>query len=76
MKARHPRRIQRALARVLGELTSQGTGYTSPEQTADERPISGSGNRPYLGCRRTYQPFVQGRRPVTNACVSSAGSHG
>jgi hypothetical protein len=61
MKTRHPlRHIQRALARVIGELTSQGIGYTGPEQT-DDRPISGSGNRPCLGCRRTYQPLRQGR---------------
>jgi hypothetical protein len=64
MKTRHPRRhIQWALARVIGELTSQRIGYTGPEQT-DERPISGSGNRPCPGCRRTYQPFMQGRRPA------------
>jgi hypothetical protein len=57
------RHIQRALARVIGELTSEGIGYTGPEQT-DERRISGSGNRSCLGCRRTYQPFMQGRRPA------------
>jgi hypothetical protein len=62
MKTRHLlRHIQRALARVIAELTSQGIGYTGPEQT-DERRISGSGNRSCLGCRRTYQPFMQGRR--------------
>ena len=45
MKTRHLlRHIQQALARVIGELTSQGIGYTGPEQT-DERRISGSGNR-------------------------------
>jgi hypothetical protein len=64
MKTRHLlRHIQRALARVIGELTSQGIGYTGPEQT-DERRISGSGNRSCLGCRRTYQPFMQGRQPA------------
>ncbi len=64
MKTRHLlRHIQRALARVIGELTSQGIGYTGPEQT-DERRIPGSGNRSCLGCRRTYQPFMQGRRPA------------
>src|SRR5271156_4256688 len=64
MKTRHLlRHIQRALARVIGELTSQGIGYTGPEQT-DERRISGSGNRSCLGCRRTYQPFMPGRRPA------------
>ena len=64
MKTRHLlRHIQRALARVIGELTSSGTGYTGPEQTNEKR-ISGSGNRSCLGCRRTYQPFMQGRRPA------------
>ena len=64
MKTRHLlRHIQRALARVIGELTPQGIGYTGPEQT-DEKRISGSKNRSCLGCHRTYQPFMQGRRPA------------
>jgi hypothetical protein len=59
MKTRHLlRHIQRALARVIGELTSEGIGYNGPEQT-DERRISGSGNRSCLGCRRTCQPLYK-----------------
>ena len=64
MKTHHLlRHTQRALARVIGELTAQGIGYTGPEQT-DERRISGSENRSCLGCRRTDQPFMQGRQPA------------
>jgi hypothetical protein len=74
MKTRHPRRhIQRALARVIGELTSEGIGYNGPEQT-DERRISGSGNRSGLGCRRTYQPLCKvAGPPVINSTGEQNG---
>ncbi len=59
MKTRHLlRHIQRALARVIGELTSQGIVYTGPEQT-DERRIPGSGNRSCMAAAAHISPLCK-----------------